>query len=51
MSDLLQFAFVVVLPILLVVGGLASLFAVSEQAMEIRLGTLHLLSPLIVESG
>ena len=28
MSDLLQFAFIVLLPVILVVGGLASLFAV-----------------------
>lgn len=33
------------------VARLAAVFGVSEQAMEIRLGTLHLLSPLIVESG
>ena len=45
MSDLLQFAFIVVLPILLVVGGLASLFAVgalfdaleNPQAMRARI--------------
>jgi len=45
MSDLLQFAFIVVLPIILVVGGLASLFAVgalfdaleNPQAMRARI--------------
>ena len=33
------------------VSGLASAFQVSEQAMEIRLGNLNILSPLIVEGG
>lgn len=33
------------------VRGLAKTFEVSEQAMEIRLGALRILSPLIIQSG